>query len=1162
MYWNRNFKKLISLFVSVFMLINLIVFVPVTVSAVTTNFDGNWSFKNAVLKDTSEAQLMVRTGDIDNFGFGWASNFNPFSGNNTVSHEFPWSTPNDEPQGLDRIMVVSGYGYGNGKSTDGYTSSTNRSTNAVTPLQLNYTNELAGINVRSAVLQMFVDDFQPLKPNGTKPSGILEGNNHYTTTIIASVNGQVRVESVPEIDNIINNLDQGGPIGKLITVQIPERLLCMVQSGSISLKIDDARREITGDGYAIDFVKLLINFKSFASTATVEGYVRNSNNTANLSGATVTSGGIVTTTTDGNGYYKLNGVPAGQAIITATKPGYMSQAITIEQVVAGGGYANVNFSLTGIAKLGTPTFTQNPLNTVITNNDVSVTIDYPSNPTIKEYKIGESGLWQSYIGPVVISGNTVITARGKAVYENYENISDVASHFVTNIDKISPPITITTPVMGDDIVSSDEESNVTIKGTTEPNAKVTVEITDEDNKSVSNSIAVIGDNYIVNNLDVRGLSTGELTVTATAEDAAGNSSKVTKRIQKNGIIPEVKISVSDVSGLKDTYSVTAQDPNKSVNKILQPNIKLSGDSFADINVKGNNVDFFKYQFIAGTEVPAVMPVNGWSDIDLTKKTTNEDVILEQKGHLNQRAYDVSLMPLLTNVSMWSDAEEVFKTPFDATTVKSATYSQSPSEYGKYEDYFKSDGTKAKRWETNSMFMSNMSIGGDYKEASKFWGYIKVPTNGDYKFGALSDDGCRGYITVDGITNPFVDMFVPQGSTFGTTNNVYNLKADKFYPIYLEYFNWGGSANFELRYSDNGSVTSNSLGIPSDWFYPSENITPGEYATTTFTGSEGVKFPKESNDYYIAYKTGKGNNITREGFYGPFTVDGKTKLSLSKSIVGTNKLETNKDFILEYTIQAEDVVPISTFKDPDGTFKKKIYLNSVKLQDEYPENIDIKSIANDSTIVENDQITVRIPNIEYNLTTKNGKAIYSAQPVKIGISLSAKKVGKYTLSETGKSIITFGDFNGANAQMEFKPIEVNVINVDNSTIRTGLFLNNKFSEKSNISIVKGFKTNLAVEIKNLNNQTVKLYMKNDGFITMSNVLVYASTNLKNPIRNITVIENTVTIKNLPASNDTYIFVLKAKAVNITTTTISSEIRIGDIPKDEKHSIEVLKLPILK
>ena len=65
----------------------------------------------------------------------------------------------------------------------------------------------------------------------------------------------------------------------------------------------------------------------------------------------------------------------------------------------------------------------------------------------------------------------------------------------------------------------------------------------------------------------------------------------------------------------------------------------------------------------------------------------------------------------------------------------------------------------------------------------------------------------------------------------------------------------------------------------------------------------------------------------------------------------------------------------------------------------------------------------LDNIEYKLTTKDGKKVYSAQPVNIQIPLIAKMAGKYTLSEKDKSIITFTDVNEANRQIEFEPISI-------------------------------------------------------------------------------------------------------------------------------------------
>ncbi|MCM1990848.1 DUF5057 domain-containing protein [Oceanirhabdus seepicola] len=520
---------------------------------------------------------------------------------------------------------------------------------------------------------------------------------------------------------------------------------------------------------------------------------------------------------------------------------------------------------------------------------------------------------------------------------------------------------------------------------------------------------------------------GSNSIDITVENQFKNISTETviKVIEKYAIAPEVNIKVSDASGLRDTYDVSSQNEDKRVDEILDPSITLKGDAFANINVKGKDVDFFKYQFLNSSETPSHMPITGWESIDLNEETVNEDVVTEKRGFLNQRSFDVSHMPLLNDTTKWSDSEEVFKDPFDATTYKEAIYSSSPQQYGKLEDYIKSDGTNGKRWVTNSVFIEKMSIGGQYKESSKFWGYIKVDETGDYKFGAHSDDGCRGYITVNGETKAFVDMFKPQGrnKNIGTTNNVYSLEEGKYYPIYLEYFNWGGSAAFEIKYSDNNG--SSWKRVPQNYFYPSKNITPGEYATSIFTGSKGVKFPSESGDYYIAFRTGKGTDITREGIYGPFTVNGKSTINVSKVVKGGNIVNEKNKFILEYTINPADIEPRSTFKE-NGELKQKIFLNNVQLQDEYPNSIEIKTGPNQSNIVKNGQkITVQIKKIEYNLITKNGQKIYSAEPIKIQVYLSAKELGDYTLSETGKSIITFTDVNEANRQIEFEPVNITV-----------------------------------------------------------------------------------------------------------------------------------------
>ena len=75
----------------------------------TTENDGDWSKQYLVLRNTAEADLMIRVGDIDNLGFGFDADFNPFSGRSTWSHAFPWEVNKSDAKGTDRIMVPSSY---------------------------------------------------------------------------------------------------------------------------------------------------------------------------------------------------------------------------------------------------------------------------------------------------------------------------------------------------------------------------------------------------------------------------------------------------------------------------------------------------------------------------------------------------------------------------------------------------------------------------------------------------------------------------------------------------------------------------------------------------------------------------------------------------------------------------------------------------------------------------------------------------------------------------------------------------------------------------------------------------------------------------------------------------------------------------------------------
>ncbi|MBU3160437.1 hypothetical protein KPL37_11850 [Clostridium frigoris] len=516
-------------------------------------------------------------------------------------------------------------------------------------------------------------------------------------------------------------------------------------------------------------------------------------------------------------------------------------------------------------------------------------------------------------------------------------------------------------------------------------------------------------------------------------------------------LAKVGIQVKDTTGnVGETYNVESTETKQRVDKNLNPSVFLLGDSYAKMSVAGSSVGFFQYQFLNQNNIPTSMPTTDWIDMDLDGSSYNDDVETDKPGKLKWRSYDVNHMLTLTDTKNWSDPLQVFKYPSDATGYKTTNISSTSGTYGGFEsipsytvksvDSTKPDVVVNKKWVSNSAFMGSMSIGGDYKEASKFWGYIKVPEDGDYQFGSISDDGSKGSITVVGQTNTFANMFKPQSSTFGTSNKPYSLKANQYYPIYLEYFNWGGSAEFRMVYNKGGNVSSSSYNVPTNWFYPSKSNEPGENANTIFTGEQGIKLPTEPGNYYIAYQTGNGTDIQREGFYGSFVVE--NRLALSKTLVGGgNTVQQNLGFNLQYTIQPKSIPVNDSFRDTDGKYRDYMSISNITLRDEYPQGIVINNknatveVNGQSAITQNitvndtmnsknvsvKSIEAKIPSaITYNLNTVDGKQVYTASPVIVKIPLKANDAkDNYSLSDSGKSMLTYTELDGkGEKQMEF------------------------------------------------------------------------------------------------------------------------------------------------
>lgn len=261
----------------------------------------DWAATRRVEKNAKEAELLVQLGDIDNLGFGWPEKFDPFSGKSTPIHRFPWAPEEDDPPGTDTIMVNSGASVIVSRK-DGYTRDTYRPENLPKPLTLEF--DPAGIAITGAVLQLFVDDFQAPAMK-TRFSVTLDG------------------QPAPDIETTINKLNQTGPIGKLVTIKLLPEYLGLLADGKLQILVDDPGTN-TGDGFAFDFVRLLINPKGSTYSGVIRGIVVDKDSDQPIDGALVSAANMQKATTGKDGKFELKEVPAGLVVTTGSHPDYVT----------------------------------------------------------------------------------------------------------------------------------------------------------------------------------------------------------------------------------------------------------------------------------------------------------------------------------------------------------------------------------------------------------------------------------------------------------------------------------------------------------------------------------------------------------------------------------------------------------------------------------------------------------------------------------------------------------------------------------------------------------------------------------------------------------------------------------------------------------------------
>jgi outer membrane protein OmpA-like peptidoglycan-associated protein len=192
---------------------------------------------------------------------------------------------------------------------DGYASYGNdhRAATMPTPVTL----DIGGLpnKVDVVLLQMFLDDFQaPV------------WGSHFQFTL----NGT----RIPSFEAAINSLQQTGPIGKLVTFKLLPEYWPLLRSGQVKVLIDDPTTHVP-DGFAIDFVRILVNPHPFKYPVSLTCSVLDAATHRPIARATVESANG-TAVTDARGNCQLRSLPAGLVTASAIAPGYDEQVIPVD----------------------------------------------------------------------------------------------------------------------------------------------------------------------------------------------------------------------------------------------------------------------------------------------------------------------------------------------------------------------------------------------------------------------------------------------------------------------------------------------------------------------------------------------------------------------------------------------------------------------------------------------------------------------------------------------------------------------------------------------------------------------------------------------------------------------------------------------------------------
>jgi outer membrane protein OmpA-like peptidoglycan-associated protein len=293
----------------------------------TVSSDKEWDKQQVTLKNVPEAAFIIRIGDVDNLGFGWPEGYDPFCGRTSESHDYPWEAKPADLPGFDRILLSPAFIPDKDHPCGGDGYSANYLLALMKPVIWSIpTVALKGTEIKNAFLQLFIDDFQA-------PT--------FCSKFRLFLNG----DRFAEGERLLNAIDQTGPVGKLLTIPLPEEFYNqLVTKDNITFKIEESTG--AADGYALDFIRLLVNRNLTAvCKGNITGRVLDKTTETPLTNAKVWLADNRNTQTDENGMFIFKDIPTGYEIISASYKGYTDGSVAAD-VGQGEGNQEVTIYLT------------------------------------------------------------------------------------------------------------------------------------------------------------------------------------------------------------------------------------------------------------------------------------------------------------------------------------------------------------------------------------------------------------------------------------------------------------------------------------------------------------------------------------------------------------------------------------------------------------------------------------------------------------------------------------------------------------------------------------------------------------------------------------------------------------------------------------------------